>query len=227
MTVVAVLLAGCASDTATSEGARPEPATAIAAPTVAGTMLETEPITEDSSVELIDAEAVIVGVPAEEMVLMRALPGPDQPVISEFTPTTQVELLDQVFESPDGSQWWQVRAGAFQGWIPPIIGYRGPTSEITDTAGLTGESFESPAAAALSVVASTGLGADADVVYVGENVIAGASNSTLTVDLYRDTSPELGERLTIGTSLDGGWTPILVVRSPLCENGVTTDGTCV
>jgi len=216
--IVGLVAASCGAD---SVVAVTDP-TPVPAPTVAGRVIEVEP-------PEIRVETVLIGISSTDTIMLHALPGIDQPLAGDVPPGTSIEPLNNAFETDDGLVWWQVRAGALNGWIQPSIAYRGPSDNITDQvvdAAAAQGPFETAEDAARAVAAQVapGLGAP-EIVVVSAN--ENASGTSVTVDLLglQDDSL-LGYRLIVGTS-GSAWQPASVFQSKLCARGVTAEGLCL
>ena len=222
-TLISLVAAACGAETVTTGGELLP--TAAPAPTVAGEVIEIEE-------PEVAAETVLIGVSSTETVDVHALPGINQPLAGEVPPGTSIEPLGEAFETEDGLVWWQVRAGAIQGWIQPNIAYRGPAQDITETAqALLGDAgpYDSPEASARAVAQAI-----ADDQGGGEVIVVSTTESgdpvraTVTVDVlgFEDDSL-LGLRLIVASSASAGWEPASIIQATLCARGVSPDGLCV
>ena len=223
--VVALVLSACGSGS--ESGADAPPATAQAAPTVAGTGTD---ITMPESA--IQADVVIVGVSRDERVQIRALPGENQPVAAEIGPGERIESLEQMFTTENGTQWIQVQAASVQGWVPPILAFRGASEDITAQvlASLTATSFASAdeASEAIGAAVTATEAGPTRVVQVALETVAGTDSTTITTDLLGGPEDSVvGTRLTIAVDSGNGWAPVSVFRSPLCWRGVSAEGLCL
>jgi len=222
-TVLGLLATACGGETLTVGGdffPTPEPA-----PTVAGRSIEAvEPE--------FNAEIVFIGVPVDETIDIRALPGVNQPPAGQVPPGTRVEKMTEEFETEDGLLWWQVRAGDVQGWIQPNVAYMGPDEDITelvapriDSSVIYAEAEEAALVVAEAVALDQG---PSDIMIVGRRDIEGQNSTTITVDILQPGDDSvIGSRLRIASSITSGHQPIKVLKSTLCARGVDGSGLCL
>ncbi len=222
-TALSLLAASCGAESVTAGGELLP--TAVPAPTVAGEIIE-------QATPEVQAETVLIGVSSSETVAVHARPGLDQPLAGEVPPGTSIEPLGQAFETEDGLIWWQVRAGAIQGWIQPNIAYRGPAQDITEAAVARigeGTEFASPEESAAAIAKSILIEEGAEETIVVSTVESGDPiRATVTVDVLglQDDSV-LGYRLIVASSASTGWQPESVFQTSLCARGVSPDGLCL
>lgn len=223
---------GCSGDDASPggdderTGEQREFPTPVPAPTLEGRSVELdEPV--------VRAEAVLIGVPVDDTVRVRALPGAEQPVAGELTADESVDLLGEAFETADGVTWWQIRRAGIQGWVERTnIALLGAPEVVTGElpAGLDESARFDSAEDAAAAVADAFLGergADQTVVVWTASVQNALSSATVAVDLLGVQDDSIvGYRLLVAVADSDGWQPVSVTQLPLCARGVAPSGLC-
>lgn len=250
-TALGLLLAACgdsetdATDSTTEQGAAttssssvPEPESTTTTSEPPTTAVANDPVPDDELPgEPFDfapaggSELAVVGVAADDVLNLRALPDPSAEILGTLDPLGIAEITDRKRIIGDAI-WVEVvlddggAAWANLNFLKPLAGVRDVTGDITDLLGGSlptaasadelVEAFEAQILAASTEDGGEGPGPTATVVAANDD----GSTATIDVTGYLDDSV-LGDRLTIAITDDGGSFSITAIESaPICQRGV-------
>lgn len=217
--VTALFATACSGDD-NAGGQRTLP-TARPAPTIAGRVV-------DGFAPGVDDRVAIIGVSATQTLSMRALPGVEQPVVTEV-PSTARDLFGfgEAFETPDGRLWWLVRYGNAQGWIEPGAAYLGAPNDVSVRVAGTLATTTYPTMEAL--VQDVGSQYGSDYIVVGTTPISANGETITTIDVLSNGDDALaGDRIVIIANANSDEFRLTEAREiPLCARGIDDAGICV
>jgi hypothetical protein len=178
------------------------------------------------------AVLAVIGVERDDVLNVRALPGPGEQVVAEVAPTGEVVATGRARDL-DGDRWVEVSTAGTTGWTSGRFLALGVGAVEDLTARVVtdhGGTPSAPSMARLAQIVADSLAGDGSAAAV--TVAAGPDPGDLTeivVDsLGLEDDSVLGHRLRVFAVAESGtFTLRTVEATPLCGRGVDGDGLCV
>jgi hypothetical protein len=174
---------------------------------------------------------MVVGVSFDDVLNLRALPGPDQPVVATLAPDYADVVAKGETRQIPGALWVAVTVDSTDGWVNlRYLGYEGPTDDLTaSVVEVLGEYPTAPTMAELGRVVAGSMASDepeSDVVVVVEERVGDLGEVTYDViGLGGDSI--LGLRAHVfGEPVSDGFSLRTVEVTTICGRGITPEGLC-
>ncbi|MDX1468963.1 MAG: SH3 domain-containing protein [Acidimicrobiia bacterium] len=236
--VVGLLVAACAPSSSVTTTLPPVgPTTTVVTTTSQQTTTTAAPTTTTIPGEPIDIGPregdilMVVGVAHDDLLNLRALPGPDQEILGRIPPTYEdLKALGETRSLPN-ALWVKVSYQGMTGWVHmSFVGYMGPTDDLTHqvVADLGGYPTATDMTALGAIVANTFASEEPAslVVIVVEESVGDLGEVTYDVVGIGDDAV-LGFRIHVfGEPGTGGLSLVSAEVTTVCGRGISPDGLC-
>lgn len=174
---------------------------------------------------------MVVGVRYDDVLNLRAFPGPDQPILATLSPDLMdLIALGETRQIPNAF-WIAVSSEGIEGWVNlRYVGYEGVTEDLT--ASVVDDLGEYPTASSmtdLGVIVAESMASEepeSDVVLVEEETIGDLGEVTYDVIGLGDDAV-LGLRVHVfGEPVSDGFSLKSVEVTVICGRGIGADGLC-
>jgi len=237
------MLVGCATEDTvetTSPTGPTTTTTALITATLSPEPTTTTPVTSTSTTipgEIIDFGPrtgdvlMVLGVRHDDALNLRALPGPDQPVVATLAPDFKDLTAGGETRQIFGALWVAATAGGTDGWVNlRYVGYEGPTDDLT--ASVVEDLGEYPSASTmteLGLVVAESMASEepeSDVVVVEDETVGDLGEVTYDVVGLGDDAV-LGLRIHVfGEPVSDGFSLKTIEVTTICGRGITSEGLC-
>ncbi|MGF1647627.1 MAG: SH3 domain-containing protein [Kineosporiaceae bacterium] len=174
----------------------------------------------------------VVGVDRDDVLNVRALPGPEADAVGSLPPTGEAVATGRA-RDVEGARWVEVTTDGRTGWVAGRFLALGAGTVEDATARVVTNHGGTPTASAMADLARIVADALAGGTSVPRVTVAAGPTSgdpaEITVDsLDLEDDSVYGYRLQVSAAADGSsFTLLTVEATPLCARGVTSDGLCV